>query len=632
VKNNLTNQYGCDSTATYILKVNPTTSSRQERSICANELPYSWGGFTFDAAGTKVKDGLTNQYGCDSTATYVLTVNPLPIVSCTVDPSTIDITSATHNTQLDVNLSANADTDPTHYSYTWKEDGAGSFNFSNIKNPVYTASVLDAGQTVSFKVIVTNNLTGCVDSSTCSITVNTAGNCPEVPTSEVCNGSTNTYTAGRAPAANETWKWSVNNGAAIVGADNGQSVTVTAGGQNFTLTLTVSYANADLDPTVCTYEVTVTPCGGYCTYTQGKYGNTSPACDGDGVDGSGPAITYPTVLDMIKAMLGVGGSANPLIIGSGSNTVTIPATATAAALLNKSMPGGGSARELLSGNCNADTWPSLPSCWTPGTNTATTYITKQGRINNVLLSQTITLGLNMRVSSGLTNFVLQAGTFATAAGEGGCGSTTPKQRSCYYNELGQLVVVNEYIYKTIPQSVISALNSKTYPLTVGGLYQLANDALGNADGTKGTEGGASLSDINQAVSSINEGFDECRIFIGWDVKPCSVPTTKVNLGGSGIVTTPGITADAITKLTVSAYPNPFVDKVNFVIASPVSGKASLEVYSIFGQKLQTVFEGYLTAGRSQVVEFRPGAIAAGTLVYRFTINGKQVTGKVISTK
>jgi hypothetical protein len=335
---------------------------------------------------------------------------------------------------------------------------------------------------------------------------------------------------------------------------------------------------------------------------------------------------------MIKAMLGVGGSANPLIIGSGSNTVTIPATATAAALLNKSMPGGGSARELLSGNCNADTWPSLPSCWTPGTNTATTYITKQGRINNVLLSQTITLGLNMRVSSGLTNFVLQAGTFATAAGEGGCGSTTPKQRSCYYNELGQLVVVNEYIYKTIPQSVISALNSKTYPLTVGGLYQLANDALGNADGTKGTEGGASLSDINQAVSSINEGFDECRIFIGWDVKPCSVPTTKVNLGGSGIVTTPGITADAITKLTVSAYPNPFVDKVNFVIASPVSGKASLEVYSIFGQKLQTVFEGYLTAGRSQVVEFRPGAIAAGTLVYRFTINGKQVTGKVISTK
>ena len=631
-KTGLTNAAGCDSTATFNLTVNPTTSSRQERSICANELPYSWGGFTFDAAGTKVKDGLTNQYGCDSIATYVLSVNPLPIVHCTVDSSKIDITSADHNTKLDVDLSGNVDTDPTHYSYSWSHDGAGSFNFSNIKNPVYTASTLDAGQVVSFKVIVTNNLTGCIDSSTCSVTVNTAGKCPDVPTSEICNGSTNTYTADRAPATNETWKWSVNNGATIVGADNGQSVTVTAGGQNFTLTLTISFDNTALSPIVCDHPVTVTPCGGYCTYTQGKYGNTSPACDGDGVDGSGPAITYPTVLDMIKAMLGVGGSANPLIIGSGSNTVTIPATATAAALLNKSMPGGGSARELLSGNCVADNVPSLSSCWTPGTNTATTYITKQGKINNVLLSQTITLGLNMRVSSGLTNFVLQAGTFATAAGEGGCGSTTPKQRSCYYNELGQLVVVNEYIYKTIPESVISALNSKTYPLTVGGLYQLANDALGNADGTKGTEGGASLSDINQAVSSINEGFDECRIFIGWDVKPCSVPTTKVNLGGSGIVTTPGITADAITKLTVSAYPNPFVDKVNFVIASPVSGKASLEVYSIFGQKLQTVFEGYLTAGRSQVVEFRPGAIAAGTLVYRFTINGKQVTGKVISTK
>jgi uncharacterized protein YjdB len=624
-----TNANGCTDQA--MVTVNPNTSSSQRREICANQLPYTWDGLTFDAGGSKSKTGLINQYGCDSTANYTLVVNPLPIISCSATPTLIDITSAAHNTQLDVSLVGNADTDPTHYTYVWTEDGIGSFNFNNIKNPVYTAGILDAGQTISFTVTVTNTRTGCVSVSNCSVQVNLAGTCPEVPTSEVCNGSTNTYTAGRAPSANETWKWTVNNSAEIVGADNGQSVTVTAGSQNFTLTLTVSYSNTELSPTVCEYEVTVVPCGGYCTYTQGKYGNTSPACDGDGI-GDGVAITYPTVVDMIKAMLGVGGVANPLVVGSNGRTVTIPATASAATLLNKSMPGGGNARELLSGNCVVDTDPALSSCWTPGTNTSTTYITKQGRINNVLLSQTITLGLNLRVSGGLSDFGLQAGTFATAKADGGCGSTTPKERSC---DPLTGIVTNEYLYKTIPQSIIDALDCKGYDHTVGGLYQLANDALGNADTETGKECGASLGDITNAVAAINEGFDECRISMGWDEEPleCVITSTRINITTSGAINNTDMSAISVESIRVSAYPNPFADKVNFTLVSPVSGKASLEVYNMFGQKLQTVFEGYLTAGRTQVIEFRPGSTAAaGTLIYKFNVAGKQVTGKLINQK
>ena len=349
--------------------------------------------------------------------------------------------------------------------------------------------------------------------------------------------------------------------------------------------------------------------------------------------GSGPAITYPTVVDMIRAMLGVGGTPNPLVIGSGSNRVTIPATATAATLLNRSMPGGGTARELNAGNCIiVNDVNVVSSCWAPGTNTAQTYITRQGKINNVFLSQTITLGLNLRVSAGLSNFVLQAGTFATATPEGGCGSNRPRKRSCYYAADGRLVVVNEYMYRTISQTVISALGRGGYALNVGGLYQLANDALGNKDGVRGTESGASLSNINDAVAAINEGFDECRIFIGWNVPACVAPVQPVSAPMAAFEAKPETTNRTVTRVSVGAYPNPFHDKVNFVIETDLSGKAVLEVYSIYGQKLQTVFEGYLTAGKSQVVEFRPGAIAAGTLVYRFTINGKQITGKVMSTK
>ncbi len=78
IKTGLTNAGGCDSTAIYNLTVNAIIASYQSRTICSNELPYTWDGLTFTAAGTQTKTGLTNAGGCDSTATYNLTVNASP--------------------------------------------------------------------------------------------------------------------------------------------------------------------------------------------------------------------------------------------------------------------------------------------------------------------------------------------------------------------------------------------------------------------------------------------------------------------------------------------------------------------------------------------------------------------------
>ncbi len=66
--------------------------------------------------------------------------------------------------------------------------------------------------------------------------------------------------------------------------------------------------------------------------------------------------------------------------------------------------------------------------------------------------------------------------------------------------------------------------------------------------------------------------------------------------------------------------------------SPVSGKASLEVYNLFGQKLQTVYEGFIHAGRSQVVQLRTASVSSGVMIYKFRINDKQVTGRLISIR
>jgi gliding motility-associated-like protein len=70
----LTSAAGCDSIATLNLTVNSTLSSTTNTTICTNQLPYSWNGQSYTAAGTYTKT-LTSVSGCDSIATLNLTVN-----------------------------------------------------------------------------------------------------------------------------------------------------------------------------------------------------------------------------------------------------------------------------------------------------------------------------------------------------------------------------------------------------------------------------------------------------------------------------------------------------------------------------------------------------------------------------
>ena len=66
---------GCDSTVIMTLTVNPTYNISETQSVCQSELPYTWNGVTFNAAGTQVLN-LQTADGCDSVITMTLTVNP----------------------------------------------------------------------------------------------------------------------------------------------------------------------------------------------------------------------------------------------------------------------------------------------------------------------------------------------------------------------------------------------------------------------------------------------------------------------------------------------------------------------------------------------------------------------------
>jgi sugar lactone lactonase YvrE len=75
-KTGFTNAAGCDSSATLTLIVKATSSSTSSIVVRANQLPYSWNGLTFTAAGTQTKTGFTNAAGCDSSASLTIAVPP----------------------------------------------------------------------------------------------------------------------------------------------------------------------------------------------------------------------------------------------------------------------------------------------------------------------------------------------------------------------------------------------------------------------------------------------------------------------------------------------------------------------------------------------------------------------------
>jgi len=82
------------------------------------------------------------------------------------------------------------------------------------------------------------------------------------------------------------------------------------------------------------------------------------------------------------------------------------------------------------------------------------------------------------------------------------------------------------------------------------------------------------------------------------------------------------------KVTVSAYPNPFSDNINFEVETKQPGQGTLEVYNMSGQKIKTVFSGYLNAGRQRFNMTVPAG-QTSVLLYVFTMGNQRITGKLL---
>ncbi|WP_433829106.1 T9SS type A sorting domain-containing protein [Flavobacterium anhuiense] len=344
----------------------------------------------------------------------------------------------------------------------------------------------------------------------------------------------------------------------------------------------------------------ITPCTTpICTYTQGAYGNLGgTACVG--------GQSYNTVQLIAKALSSYPGGT--MTIGLVGKSVLVSNNQTDINAVIAVLPGGGPSKVLANGNPHISALPA-------------SYL-KKGAIDNTLLAQTITLGLNLGIDGELSKFKLQAGILSVAQPEGGCGSKTPKLRSC--NPDG--TVSNEYKYYTIPNNVVSKLAGDK---TVGDLFNLANQALGG-----GNSYGLSLSDIASLVDLINNAFDECRIAIGYNIQPLACGTTQQSIVTQTSTTQETVVVESTGKESkkpgFDAYPVPFKNYITIRYNFDYATDVKIELFDVSGKLLssKTDTDSYLGKEYNFDINFYVGKFQV--YILQVTTNRGSSTKKIIS--
>ena len=79
---------------------------------------------------------------------------------------------------------------------------------------------------------------------------------------------------------------------------------------------------------------------------------------------------------------------------------------------------------------------------------------------------------------------------------------------------------------------------------------------------------------------------------------------------------------------VKVAPNPFNDQIEFKVFTPQSGNGSIEIFTLNGQKIATVYSGEFNEGENQFKVSLP-KLSTANVIYRLVIDGKQVTGKLL---
>lgn len=336
-----------------------------------------------------------------------------------------------------------------------------------------------------------------------------------------------------------------------------------------------------------------------CTYTHGFYGNSGgTACY---INNSG----FPSTITSKQLMLNAFGATASKVFGNVANKrfFTLYKTDISNGNIFKMLPGSGNSLVLgvdnvspYNGAFYADqsTWSLVPM--QPSGS-------KKGRINNLLLAQTIALWFSLSTSNSLGTIDLSNETLVTIA-QTSCGSGIPAGSALEFD---------------LPHNVITYLNGGYgYTNNVNGLFQLANDVLGGANTA------LSPSDVQNAIATVNLAFDGCRILMR------TIPYGQtVDLITRSKNTNKQVPLTESKRLLVTAFPNPYNKEFSLRIMSPVSGVATIEFFAANGARIHQTRKPVI-ANAMNIVHYT-GTFQSGILFYKITIDDQHASGIVIGS-
>jgi hypothetical protein len=82
------------------------------------------------------------------------------------------------------------------------------------------------------------------------------------------------------------------------------------------------------------------------------------------------------------------------------------------------------------------------------------------------------------------------------------------------------------------------------------------------------------------------------------------------------------------KIRIKAIPNPFADRVRFAVTNERAGNGTLDVFNMQGQKIKTVYSGYVPAGTSYY-DLEVVGQSSGQLIYILRIGSEKLSGKLL---
>lgn len=86
------------------------------------------------------------------------------------------------------------------------------------------------------------------------------------------------------------------------------------------------------------------------------------------------------------------------------------------------------------------------------------------------------------------------------------------------------------------------------------------------------------------------------------------------------------------EISIAAYPNPFKEFLTFEFSVPYDSHVTLELFSISGVKVATVFEGKVAGDAVNKQIFHPGELASGLYMYRLKTNDSVVFNRIALTR